>query len=377
MATWKDYLKEIYYDPKHPAAFSGPTKLHKVLKNDGRYNIGVHKIRQWLQDQDSYSLQQQTKRKFKRNRVISDGIDALWDVDLADVSNLAKYNDKIKFLLIAIDVFSRCLWVITLKDRKHGSIIKALETIFSKGRKPTWIRSDKGSEFANRWVKTFLNKSGIGHSIALNTEIKANYAERVIRSLRAMMFRYFTYKQTYEYVNILQDLVYNYNHRPHRSLGGKSPNDVNASNEATLWKHMYMDTLKPKPQRMRKHSQPKKPYKKYKFKIGDYVRLTHIKHPFQRDHQEKWTEELFIIKQRFYRAGIPTYKVTDYAKDVIEGRFYQNELQKVNKNRDDLWRIDKVLKKRKQRGKEEVYVSFVGWPKKYNMWIAKDEIQDI
>ena len=95
MATWKDYLKDIYYNPKHPAAFSGPSKLHKVLKNDGRYNIGVHKIRQWLQDQ------------FKRNRVISDGIDALWDVDLADVSNLTKYNDNIKFLLIAIDVFSR------------------------------------------------------------------------------------------------------------------------------------------------------------------------------------------------------------------------------------------------------------------------------
>ena len=66
------------------------------------------------------------------------------------------------------------------------------------------------------------------------------------------MFRYFTYKQTYEYVNILQDLVYNYNHRPHRSLGGKSPNDVNDLSEATLWKHMYVDTLKPKPQRMRK-----------------------------------------------------------------------------------------------------------------------------
>ena len=179
-------------------------------------------------------------------------------------------------------------------------------------------------------------------------------------------------------MKILQDLVYNYNHRPHRSLGGKNPpNDANASNEATLWKHMYADTLKPKPQRMRKHSQSKKPYKKYKFKIGDYVRLTHIKHPFQRDHQGKWTEELFIIKQRFYRAGIPTYKVTDYAKDDIEGRFYQNELQKVNKNRDDLWRIDKVLKKRKQRGKEEVYISFVGWPKIYNMWIATDEIQDI
>ena len=269
-------------EEEHPATLSGPTKLHKVLNNVGRYNIGVHKIRQWLQEQDSYSLQQQTKRKFKRNRVISDGIDALWDVDLADVSNLTKYNDNIK-----ISTYSN-ICVLTIHWR-IGNMVQSSKhwKQFSAGTQANMDSIRKGSEFANRWVKTFLNKSGIGHSIALNTEIKAYYAERLIRSLRAMMFCYFTYKQAYEYVNILQDLVYNYNHRPHRSLGGKSPNDVNASNEATLWKHMYVDTLKPKPQRMRKNSQSKKPYKKYKFKIGDYVRLTHIKHPFQRDHQKK------------------------------------------------------------------------------------------
>ena len=134
---------------------------------------------------------------------------------------------------------------------------------------------------------------------------------------------------------------------------------------------MYIDTLKSKAEKSRKT------YKKFKFKPGDYVRLTHIKHPFQRDYQEKWTEEIFIIKQRFYRAGIPVYKVTDYAKDPIEGTFYQNELQKVNKNKDDLWKVHKVLKKRKRKGKEEVFVSFMGWPKKFNMWLPKEDVQNI
>ncbi len=74
---------------------------------------------------------------------------ALWDIDLADVSNLTKYNNGIHFLLVAIDAFSRFLWVVPLKDKKHDSIIDGLRDIFNKGRKPIWIRTDKGAEFKN------------------------------------------------------------------------------------------------------------------------------------------------------------------------------------------------------------------------------------
>jgi hypothetical protein len=45
MASWKDYLKKIYLDPKHPASFSGPQKLYNVIKHEGKYNIGMHRIR--------------------------------------------------------------------------------------------------------------------------------------------------------------------------------------------------------------------------------------------------------------------------------------------------------------------------------------------
>ena len=81
------------------------------------------------------------------------------------------------------------------------------------------------------------------------------------------------------------------------------------------------------------------------------------------------------MSQRKYRSGIPVYKVTDYDKDPIEGTFYQSKLQKVNKDKDDLWRVNKVLKKRKRKGQEEWFVSFMGWPKKFNMWLPKENIQ--
>ena len=158
MADWKQHLAQIYFNPEHPAAFSGPTKIQKILKNAG-YTVGVHRIRQWLQDQDAYSLQKPMRRKFRRNRVITTGIDDLWDADLADVSNLKKDNDNVQFLLIVIDVFSRYLWALPLADKKHSSIIDGFKTIFNQGRKPSMIRTDKGSEFRNKWVKAFFTKS--------------------------------------------------------------------------------------------------------------------------------------------------------------------------------------------------------------------------
>ena len=91
MTTWKEHLATAYFNPKNPAAFAGPDKVQTMLKQAG-YDVGEHRIRKWLQDQDAYSLQKPVKAKFKRARVITTGIDDLWDMDLADVSNLKSYK---------------------------------------------------------------------------------------------------------------------------------------------------------------------------------------------------------------------------------------------------------------------------------------------
>ena len=154
----KNYLQYIYYDPQHPGAFAGPDKLHRIVEREGIHNISLHRIKQWLQDQDAYSLQRIVRRKHKTNRVIPRGRDSLWDMDLADVSNIKKYNDSIQYWLVVIDVFSRYLWLRPLLDKKHKNVITALKDILQQDRSPKKICSDKGSEFANRWVRN-LNHS--------------------------------------------------------------------------------------------------------------------------------------------------------------------------------------------------------------------------
>ena len=65
--------------------------------------------------------------------------DNIWRVDLADMRSLSKYNKGIKYLLCAIDLFSKCAWVIPLKDKKGTSIVNEFQKIISEGRKPNKI----------------------------------------------------------------------------------------------------------------------------------------------------------------------------------------------------------------------------------------------
>jgi len=117
MAPWEDYLKKIYYDPKHPASFAGPQKLYRVVKEDGKYDIGMHRIRKFLHIQEAYSLHKPVRRRFQRNHVVSAGIDDLWMADLIDMVKFADMNGGYKYILLVIDTFSKYVWVQPLKTK--------------------------------------------------------------------------------------------------------------------------------------------------------------------------------------------------------------------------------------------------------------------
>ena len=363
-----EYLNQIYHDPKHPAAYAGPDKLYKVVNKKGKKPvISKKQIKEWLQGQDSYTLNRDIKLKHSRPSFITQGLDYLWDIDLADVSNLAKYNDGVKFLLICIDTFSRYLWVRPIVNKTNQSVQEAMSSIFStEDRRPEKMRSDQGLEFVGRNTQKFLKNNGIIHFTTVS-DTKACFAERVIRSLKRLMYRYFQANQTYRYLDVLQDLIHNYNNRPHSSLpDNMCPSDINQSNEALVWKRMYVDG----------QSKGNKSVK-YKYKIGDYVRLSHTKKVFQKDYQEKWTPELFEVSHRWREKGIPVYRVRDFMDEPVKGTWYQEDLQKVRKDKDKLWLVENIVKRRTRKGVAEALVKWQGWPDKFNSWEPVSQLIEI
>lgn len=365
----EEYLQNIYFEPSHPASFAGPEKLYRVVKREGKFKLGRKRIKQWLQDQDQYSLYRDVKRKFTRRRIVVSGVDSQWGVDLASVQNISKFNDDILYLLVAIDVFSKFLFVEPLTGRTARNVVKGFDRILAKGRIPRIVYSDKGSEFNNALFKNFLMKRHIKYFTTQNEDIKVSPVERVIRTFRNKMHRMFQKARSYRFVERLQDLVDSYNNTPHGTLGNSlPPSQVNKGNEAELWDRVYNKPAK----------RGEINLKNYKYNIDDLVRLSYARYTFQRDYQQKWTSELFKISERFMKQNIPVYKVKDFLNEPVVGTFYENELEKVNKDVDDaLWIIENVIKKRKRAGKEEYLVKYEGWPSKFNSWVAKEAVEDV
>ena len=362
MKDWMQFAGKHYFDFKSAAAFAGPEKLKTVLKQNG-YNVSLNEVQKWLQDQDAYSLMKPAIYRFKRQRIVSAGIDYLWDGDLADVSNIKSVNEGYSFLLILIDVFSRFLWIEPIKTKSQNDMKAGFESILSRTtRQPRKLRTDNGKEFTSRAMKQYFKSKNI-KAFTTKNETKANYAERAIRTVKSLLYRYFLHKQTHRYVDILQDLVFTYNNRPHKSLESQAPVSVTSSNEDMVWKTMYVD----------KNSKRKK--SNFRFKINDQVRISYNKYVFQRDYHQKWTEEYFIITQRARKANHNMYKLKDLSGEDIDGLFYESELQKINKNSDSSFRVKKILKRRRRKSGEELYIKWMGWPDKFNSWVAAVDVQ--
>ena len=107
------------------------------------------------------------------------------------MQSLSKYNKGNKYLLCAIDLFSKYAWVIPIKDKKGTSIVNAFPKIISEGRKPNKIWVDQGSKFYNNSFKDFLKVN--------NTEMYSTYnegkfvvAKRFIRTLENKSFKHMT-----------------------------------------------------------------------------------------------------------------------------------------------------------------------------------------
>ena len=162
-------------------------------------------------------------------------------------------------------------------------------------------------------------------------------------------------KNTLNFVPVLQDLVQGYNRSYHRSIK-RAPNEVTQANSPEVWETLYGKKKKGKVKRPR-------------FKVGDRVRLNEKFRTFKKRYLPGWTEEVFVVK-RVQKGKVPTYKVNEWDGTEIKGTFYEQDLQKVTVEDDDLFRIDKIVK----RKGDKVLVRWKGWPDKYDTWLNKKDV---
>ena len=200
-------LHVAYTTPSAPGSFSAVENL----KRYGDESYG--KVKRYLSNQDAYTLHKQRRIHFPRRKTYSKGIGDLYQADLVDLSNISRYNDSYRYLLTCIDVFSKKAWVIPLLSKSARHVTEAFEKILTSGDKCHMLQTDKGTEFLNGIFQSMLKRHDIHFYTSENEDIKAAVVERFNRTLKTKMYRYFTFKNTWRYIDVLRDLVDSHNAR--------------------------------------------------------------------------------------------------------------------------------------------------------------------
>ena len=226
-------------------------------------------------------------------------------MDLAYVDKLAKENNGVNYLLVRQDLFDRTVNAKGMKTKDSQETVKAFSSIITKRSRPKKIQVDKGTEFAGA---KFCAAEGI-QVYSTMSETKAAFAERTIRSLKNILYRYME-DFGYKYIHKLPQFITTLNSRTNGSIDMR-PNTVKNCD--------FMSIL---------YSKPSREFKKPTFKIGDRVRISKYDLLFRKGYKPQFTREFFEIVAIATRKP-PAYTIEDEQGEIIQGKFHQKELIKI------------------------------------------------
>lgn len=356
------YLERIYYDERNGGGFSTPGKLWREVRRRGYYtNVGVKRIEQFLNRLSPYTLFRPSRGRYPTPPVVVNGPLMQFDMDLVDVSRQEAANDGTRFLLTAIDVFTKYGYAVPLPNKTGPVVTAAARDIFDD-RQPKKVCTDRGSEFKSQQFQALLLERNIKHFYAGGSG-KCTVVERFHRTLKARIARFQRYRNTERYLDNLQGIVEGYNKSYHRTIK-RRPVDVGEAERDVVFLDSYT---------------PKRPPRRIPFRlaIGDNVRIAAERHPFLREHFQRWSEEVFVVTKRWRQRNINTYKVKDCAEEELVGSFYGPELTKVEGAADDLYRIERVLDEKVENGVRMVKVKFAGYPERCGKWMRKRDVRAV
>jgi hypothetical protein len=356
----KENILRRWATPGDPTAFSGISKLSQY------HNINTASAKDLLSRIDAYTLHREGKRSRHFNPFYIYRPREQVQVDLMDMQQLESHNDNYKYIVAMIDGLTKFIWARPVKSKTAATVRNAIREMIeemkrSEHGKPEMLFSDKGLELKNRLMRSYLDGEGI-ELIHPNSELKASIIERANRSLRGLIYKYMTDKQTRRYVDVLQDLVKSYNLRKHRSINAspqdaESPGNVSRVASYVRERHMKLKERIKEPVR---------------FAVGDKVRiLVNYGRQFKRGYEEQFSEKMYEVRGVNTRMFRPMYYLRDVdSGEDVSGGFYANELQKAKHS---LFKMN-VLRQKRIRGELYYFVHWIGYGPEHDEWIKASDV---
>lgn len=295
-------------------------------------------------------IHRDARKHFPRRHSVMRGIADTLQADLIEMPP----DHGMKYCLTVIDTFSKVAYVRPLKTKTGLEVTRAMKSVLNSTNRPVKnLQVDMGKEFYNREMTKLLDQYGINRYSTFSS-MKAAIVERFNRTLKRKIYQQFSLRGNYKWVDILDQLVNEYNTTRHRTIK-MAPRDVNAENEQQLLDTVY------------NYDRVLDVKKNVKFKVGDHVRLSKYKHVFEKGYLPSWTTEVFKIS-KIQNTDPITYLLVDWEGNEIKGSVYTEEMQLVK--HPDVYLVEKILRKKNNK----VYVKWLGFDKRFNSWIDENDV---
>ena len=279
------------------------------------------KINDFLRKHELHSkFRRIVKTKFPRRQIIARFPYEIFMADLIEYPKYKVINRGYVYILLLIDCFTKQIFIAPMKKKDQYNSAMAFEEIFKTFDEfPKNLVTDGGKEFFNSSVAKIFQNYGINHyKTPTKTKWKASMAERAIRTMKNRLQKYFTKTKKHIWIDIIGQVVLNYNATPHSSHG-LPPQDVTDENRDEVYKKLY----------------PNKNLKTVcKLKKGDKVRILKEKTDFEKGYTQKWSDEIYEIRNIRQSSGVCWYKLADHSGSELKGIWYYYQLNLVATNAD-------------------------------------------
>ena len=211
-----------------------------------------------------------------------------WTLDLMFYDQYATTNKNYGCFLVGIEMNTRFIYVVPMKKKDQYNSALAFGKLYTNvddNITPINILSDNGTEFKNKVWSDICNTLGFNHSFAEKDDHhKLGLVDRVIYTLRLLIEKYMVIYKTKSFINVLDDLVYNYNNTTHTALNNMTPQQAI---------HNLHETMKIQLEKKSKGEYGKE--KVHEFKTGDTVRTKKVKTKMDKGSLANYNEDVETV----------------------------------------------------------------------------------
>lgn len=341
-----EVIASVYKDPK--TGFKG---VHALFGEISKYYHGITRndVAAWLARHPTHTLHRVQEEEKSKKPVVVRGPWLYWQADLVDYSRTKTFNFGEAFLLTVVDIFSKFAWVVPLANKQPETMKAAFDGIFKSigGKKPKTIQTDSGSEFKNAVVSGYFDNLDIHQSFSRPYSPQSNgHIERFNRTLKTRLELYM--KEIAEeredgrwlrFVNVLDDVVANYNRTKHSSTG-YAPLVLSRTRDPDTLAAVHSKLLRAGNKRV---VESKESFHLAPLEVGDEVRLRLLRKPLEKSYKQRWTRDIYVVREVYkgqigndgsdgYKPKLEThdrYVIETKQGEGVKGTFYRGDLLKV------------------------------------------------